>query len=169
VKKLDTVTGINSQAIENLTAVIKDKLVHSHEKIQNITKDLAWFHFTVHGQSALFAAIRQIEFSLLHLTQELDDIFDAVQCAIHGKLPIKLVKPTTLQNILRNVTLHLPTGHDLIVGTKTETLHLYYELAKVSLISNAYCIKLIVSVPLTYLLTPRSRVLLEKLTSKLCS
>jgi len=41
VKKLATVTGINSQAIANLTTVIKDNLVYSHEKFQNITKDLA--------------------------------------------------------------------------------------------------------------------------------
>ena len=69
VKKPDTVTGINSEAIANLTTVIKNNLVHSHEKFQNITKDLAWLNFTVQGQSALFTAIRQIEFSLLQLTQ----------------------------------------------------------------------------------------------------
>jgi len=34
VKKLDTVTGINSQAIANLTTIIKDNLVHSHEKFK---------------------------------------------------------------------------------------------------------------------------------------
>jgi len=88
------------------------------------------------------------EFSLLHLTQQLDYLFDAVQYAIHGKLPIKLVKPTPLQNILRNVTLHLPEGYGLILGTRTENVHIYYELAKVSLVANARSIKLIVSVPL---------------------
>jgi hypothetical protein len=40
------------------------------------------------------------ELSLLQLTQQLDDLFNAVQFAIHDKLPIKLVKPTTLQNLL---------------------------------------------------------------------
>ena len=146
MKKLDTVTGINSQAIANLTNVSKDKLVHTHEEFQNITKDLAWLHFTVQGQSALFTVVRQIEFSLLQLTQ-LADLFDAVQCAIHGKLPIKLVKHT-LQNILRNVTLHLPEGYELMVGTRTENVYIYYELAKVSLVADARGIKLIVSVPL---------------------
>ena len=146
MKKLDTVTGINSQAIANLTNVSKDKLVHTHEEFQNITKDLAWLHFTVQGQSALFTVVRQIEFSLLQLTQ-LDDLFDAVQCAIHGKLPIKLVKHT-LQNILRNVTLHLPEGYELMVETRTENVHIYYELAKVSLVATAHSIKLIVSIPL---------------------
>jgi hypothetical protein len=39
MKKLDTVTGINSQATANLTTVSKDNLVHSHEEFKNITKD----------------------------------------------------------------------------------------------------------------------------------
>jgi len=49
---------------------------------------------------------------------------------------------------LRNVTLHLPEGYELMVGTRTENVHIYYELAKVSLVANAHGIKLIVSVPL---------------------
>jgi len=89
-----------------------------------------------------------MEFSLLQLTQKLDDLFDAVQCAIHGKLPIKLVKPIMLQNFLRNVTLHLPERYELMVGNRTENVHIYYELAKVSLVANALSIKLIVNVPL---------------------
>jgi hypothetical protein len=59
VKKLDTVIGINSQTIANLTSIIKDNLIHSQENFQNITNDLSWLHFTI-GQSALFTAIRQI-------------------------------------------------------------------------------------------------------------
>ena len=47
VKKLNTVTGINFEAIANLTTVIKDNLVHSHEMFQNINKDsMASFYGT---------------------------------------------------------------------------------------------------------------------------
>jgi hypothetical protein len=49
---------------------------------------------------------------------------------------------------LRNVTLHLPEGYELIVGTRTENVHIYYELAKVPLVANARSIKLIVGVTL---------------------
>jgi len=51
-------------------------------------------------------------------------------------------------NILRNVTLHFPEGYELLVGITTENVHIYYELAKVSLVANAHSIKLIVSVSL---------------------
>jgi hypothetical protein len=50
--------------------------------------------------------------------------------------------------ILRNVSLQLPGGYELIAGARTEDIHLYYELAKVSVVANMHCIKLIVSVPL---------------------
>jgi len=49
---------------------------------------------------------------------------------------------------LRNVTLHLPEGYELTVGTRTENVHIYYELAKVSLVAKTHSIKFIVSVPL---------------------
>ena len=65
-----------------------------------------------------------------------------------GKLPMNLVNPTTLQNILRNVFLQLPGGFDLILGTKTENNHLCYEIIKVTAIANVHGIKLIVNVPL---------------------
>ena len=48
---------------------------------------------------------------------------------------------------MRNVTLHLPERYELMVGTRTENVHIYYELAKVSLVANARGIKLIVCVP----------------------
>ena len=87
----------------------------------------------------MYMAIRQLEFSLLQLLQQLDNLLAAIKCIILGNLPIKLIDPMTLQNILRNVTLSLPNGYELIGGTKTENIHLYYQIAKVSMIANAHC------------------------------
>ena len=50
--------------------------------------------------------------------------------------------------ILRNVSLHLPEGYELVAGTRAENVHLYYELVKVAVIGDAHCIKLILNVPL---------------------
>ena len=62
------------------------------------------------------------------LTQEIDELFDAVQYAILGKLPIKLVNPLELQTVLRNVTLQLPEIYEFVAGSNKENMHLYYEL-----------------------------------------
>jgi hypothetical protein len=55
---------------------------------------------------------------------------------IHGRLPVNLITPTTLHNILRNVSLHLPENYELIVGARVENAHYYYDLFTVSVIGN---------------------------------
>jgi hypothetical protein len=52
---------------------------------------------------------------------------------IQGKLPVKLINPTTLHNILRNVSLNLPDG---------------YELISVTLVGDIHCLKIILNIPL---------------------
>ena len=85
---------------------------------------------------------------MLRLIQQLDELSNAIQSAIHGSLSISLVNPTVLLNILKNVSLHLPSGYELIAGVRAENIHLYYELVKVSVAANPHCIKLVISVPL---------------------
>ena len=62
-------------------------------------------------------------------------------------MSIEAVAPVVLQFILRNVSLQLPQKFQLLAGTHID-IHLYYELIKVSVIANAYCIHLILNVPL---------------------
>jgi len=61
---------------------------------------------------------------------------------------MKLISPSSLQSILRNITLHLPEGYELIAGTRTEDIHQYYKLSKVSIVANSHSIKLILHIPL---------------------
>jgi len=91
----------------------------------------------------MLTLIRQLEFTLLQLTYQFDNLFDAIQCTIHGKFSIILTDLVILQTVFRNVTLQLPEGYQLIVNSKTENIHLFYELAKVSLGANIHGIKLL--------------------------
>jgi len=59
-----------------------------------------------------------------------------------------LISPSSLHSILRNITLHLPEGYELIAGTRTEDNHQYYKLSKVFLVANSHSIKLILHIPL---------------------
>jgi len=61
----------------------------------------------------------------LQLTQRFDELTNAVQYMSLRKLPISFVNPTTLQNILRNVSLQLPKNFDLIAGTRLQNIYLY--------------------------------------------
>jgi hypothetical protein len=68
VKKLDKITTINADAIANLSSIVKDNIIQSHDKFQQITRDIMWLNVTIYGQIEIYMAVRQLELSLLHLT-----------------------------------------------------------------------------------------------------
>ena len=113
VKKVADTESLNTESIANLSSIVKDSIIQSHDKYQQFTRDLLWLNFTFLGQSTIYTAVRQMEFTLLQLTQQLDEIFDAIQLAISGNLSMKLISPSSLQSMLRNITLHLPEGYGL--------------------------------------------------------
>ena len=148
VKKLDTATGINAMAIANLSSIVKDIVIQSHNKFQQITHDISWLNVTLRNYSELYTVIRKLEFALLQKIHQSDELLGAIQSVLQGKLPISLINPTTLQGILRNISLQLSERYELIVGTKAEKIYLYYELVQVSVIGDVHNMKLIVNVSL---------------------
>ena len=106
-----------------------------------------WMNITFYAQSNVFLAIRQLEFALLRLIQHLNELFEVVQCMIQGK-PVKLINPTTLHNILRNVSLNLPDGYELILGTQMYNVYSYYDLISITLVGDIHSVKIILNVPL---------------------
>jgi hypothetical protein len=69
-------------------------------------------NLTVYNQSNLFMAIRQIEFSLIQMIRRIDALLAAIQSVLHGKLPMSLVDPSSLQYILRNISFVLPEKYE---------------------------------------------------------
>jgi hypothetical protein len=75
-------------------------------------------------------------------------LVNSVQYAVLGKLPIKLIGPVELQGILRNITLLLPEGYELVAGTSKESIHLYFDITKGSILANILSINLVLTIPL---------------------
>jgi hypothetical protein len=148
VKDLSASTKLNSEIIANFSNIIRENIVQSHDRFQQVTRDLLWLNITHHEQNTLYPTIKQMELTLLQLLQHIDDLFDAILYAIQGRLPIKLISPLALQSILRNVTLKLPEVYELIAGTSLDNIHLYYDLVTVSVVANAHSINLLLNVPL---------------------
>jgi len=61
---------------------------------------------------------------------------------------VNLLNPSTMHNILRNVTFHLPESYELLAGTRAENAHLYYVLVTVAVIGDGHCVQLVFNVPL---------------------
>ena len=129
---LITTPKIDAEAVGNLSTILRDQVITSHDELQIMAKEILMFSVTLFGQSTLFMHIRLLEFGLLQFTQKIDKLFNSLQCAMQGKLSIELVSPFVFQNILRNASLHLPEGYELVAGTNINNIHLYYEINSVS-------------------------------------
>ena len=84
VTKLNTAVNIDTEAVANLSSIIKDIMVQSHERYQQVVRDMLWIIITLFGQSEMHTVIRQLEFILFQLVQQFDDLFNVVQCAMQG-------------------------------------------------------------------------------------
>jgi len=148
VKGLGQNTQINTDAISNMSTIVKNELVQSHDRYVQLTRDIMWLNLILFNQSALFTVIRELEYALLQLTHQVDELLMAVQYTLSEKLPITIISPNVLHSILRNISLCLPGNYELIAGNKFDNIRLYYELIKVTAVGTAHSIKLILEVPL---------------------
>ena len=159
VKKLDTATCVNALTIANLSSIVNVIVIQSHNKFQQISQGMSWLNATLRNDSEMYTIIRQLEFALLQMIHQFDEMIGAIICVLQGKLLIGLINPATLQGILRNISLQLPELYELIAGTKTEKIYLHYEVVQVSVIGDVHSIKLFITLTLR---TANSRFTLYK-------
>jgi hypothetical protein len=58
-------TSLNTESIANLSSIVKVSIIQSHDKYQQIIRDMFWFNLTFLGNTTTFTAVRQMEFTLL--------------------------------------------------------------------------------------------------------
>jgi len=91
-----------------MSTIVKNELVQSHDRYVQLTRDVMWLNLTSFNHSALFTAIRELEYALLQLTHQVDELLMAVQYTLSGKLPITIISPNVLHSILRNISFVCP-------------------------------------------------------------
>ena len=160
IKWLDHVARVNTEAIANMSTVVKDFMIQSQDKFYEVTRDM-WLNLTIHSQSSVYLAVRQLEFAVLQLTQQLDELLVATQSILLGKLLIALINHPILLNSLRNISVNLSENYDLVAGTQQGNVHLYYDLIIVSVIGNAHILNMVMIIPLK---TASQHFTLHKLT-----
>jgi len=52
-----------------------------------------WLNLTLFNQSALFTVIRELEFALIRLTHQVDELQMVVQHSLSGKLLMTILSP----------------------------------------------------------------------------
>jgi hypothetical protein len=59
VKKLDTIMKFDTEAIANLSKILRDDMIRAHDKFQQLASEILWLNVTFLGQSKLHSVIRQ--------------------------------------------------------------------------------------------------------------
>jgi hypothetical protein len=139
---------MNSNAIANLSNILKDEMVQLHSPYTRLASDFWQFNVTYQDHGLSTGLVKQMEVSMLQLTVQIDELNMAIQNTLVGKLPVAILKPSLLHDVLKNISLILPETFEFVAGIKIEYIHLYYELIKVSVIGDAHGLKLVLEIPL---------------------
>jgi hypothetical protein len=148
VKGIALSSQVNSDAIANLSNVIKSEIIQLHDRYTRLVSDAWRINVTVADYSSLSSLIRQMEFLLLQMTVQFDELNMAVQTVLLGRLPVAIIKPNVLHEILRNLSLIFPETYKLIAGVKLQDIHKYYDLISTSMVGSAHGLCLIFEIPL---------------------
>jgi hypothetical protein len=54
-------TRINTDAISNMSKIVRNELFQSHERYVQLTRNVMWLNLTLLNQSALFTVTREFE------------------------------------------------------------------------------------------------------------
>jgi hypothetical protein len=91
--------------------------------------------------------IRQLEFAFTQLELSIDELMFALQYVQLGKIPLNLISPNMLRDMLQNVSV-LPRGYDLIVSLRTNNVFMHYEMIQAVMLADLHSLKLVMIVPL---------------------
>jgi hypothetical protein len=59
IRSLDLSSRDTSQAISNISTVVRDYIVQSHDRFYELTKDIMWLNLTEYSQNKVYMAVRQ--------------------------------------------------------------------------------------------------------------
>jgi hypothetical protein len=105
MKGLGQNARVNADAISNISTIVKNELVQSYDWYVQLTRDVIRLNLTSFIQSALFTVIRELEYALLQLAHQVDELLMAVQSSLSVKLPMTILSPNILHSILRKISL----------------------------------------------------------------
>jgi hypothetical protein len=87
-----------------------------------------------------------LESELTNLEISISELQVAFQFVLIGKIPLNLINPRILKEMLRNVSMVLPDGYTLILGLRQNNMIMYYDIVKAAMFADLRSFKLILNV-----------------------
>ena len=142
---MERTVKFDHEALANWSFILRDFTMKSQEKFQ---KTVTRFEWAMKLQEAT-TAVRQLVFSLTQLELQINELLEAFQTLVTGKMPPRLIQFNVFQDISKNVTLNLPQGYELIMGNQFNNMPWYVKHAKVALLADLYKYMLVLYFPFT--------------------
>jgi hypothetical protein len=102
----------------------------------------------VERQARYSTAIREIELAILEMKFSLVQLHESLDLTSVGKLSSTLINPQNLSELLKQVSLHLPTGTSMLTGLTVEEVYVYYAVTNVHATATSQSIRLFIDIPL---------------------
>ena len=118
LRQLDCSVKLDHNAIANWSYILKDFALKTQGKFQKTVSRLEWNEKVMD----VITAVRRLEFTLRQLELQVDEFLGAMQVLLLGKIPVNLITFVHLYDILKNATLKLPEGYELIFGTQPNSM-----------------------------------------------
>lgn len=142
IKKLNDRVSINSISIANLTHIV-NRMVNMIES-KSIESTMEWILM----DNTLARYFRFMDFIIDRAQRELDQLQESIDVTALGRLSHVLVTPSNLTQILKDITMQLPRDISLITVPTLDTIHVYYEIARVHAVATETGIRIFVEIPL---------------------
>jgi hypothetical protein len=133
-KQLDDNMSLDHKTLVTLSRDLKEFAQKAQEAFQEVVSKSA-------------DLIKGLEFALPRVELQLDETLTALQFGVHGKIPVNLVPPSILKDILTNVSHSLPDSYELTMGI-TDDLSWFYQYVTADIAAAETCFLLILSLPL---------------------
>jgi hypothetical protein len=143
-RHVDDAVTTDHEALIDLSASIRQIAEHTRDNFQEIASKFD----LVAKVKQTAADIRKLEFALLRLETSVDEYVFALQQALLNKLPVNIISPVMLGNILRNVSLTLPEAYALAVDPTPQGLMWFYQNVQSSLITTLHGFLVVLAVPI---------------------
>ena len=82
VKKLDTATKVNANAVAKLSCIVKDIVIQTYERFQETKRNILRLNNTLNGHSKLNTAVKQLEFGLLLVLQRINELLEVIRSVL---------------------------------------------------------------------------------------
>jgi hypothetical protein len=83
------------QAISALSEKVKQVMPDTQKWADQSKTVIHWLNSTIYNHTTIFTCIRQLEFAILQMQNEIQHFMMGIECIFLCKLPINLIPPTT--------------------------------------------------------------------------